>query len=338
MANSPDVRFVVISSDVVYPTGAMRDYEAKFWLPFKGVTRPVYAIPGNHDWYDALESFAATFLQPDAARASIHARVDSDLRVTSTTDGRIESLIHEAERLRREYNVPTGFQRAPFFEVQTERIRAHRDRHRGPEADRPAAGALARGRAAARRGEDHDGDRGPSLLCRRLRRHHRRSRIRTVETAAARPRRHHRHGGRHARSGVLRRTAIAGPADVHNFVNGGGGAYLSFGTALSWPSEAPTADWAHYPDRRAVAGKIEADTPMVETAGVVVDDDVRRVAVFRRMAVGGVRLQRRPVLPELRRGESRTVGTARARRAVRHSRPSAVGGLRGVDQSAVGPR
>ena len=76
VANSPDVRFVVISSDVVYPTGAMRDYEAKFWLPFKGVTRPVYAIPGNHDWYDALESFAATFLQPDAARASIHARVN----------------------------------------------------------------------------------------------------------------------------------------------------------------------------------------------------------------------------------------------------------------------
>ena len=77
VSNSPDVRFVVISSDVVYPTGAMRDYEAKFWLPFKGVTRPVYAIPGNHDWYDALESFAATFLQPDAARASMRARVES---------------------------------------------------------------------------------------------------------------------------------------------------------------------------------------------------------------------------------------------------------------------
>ena len=46
----------------------MRDYEAKFWLPFKGVTKPVYAIPGNHDWYDALEGFNATFLEPDAAR------------------------------------------------------------------------------------------------------------------------------------------------------------------------------------------------------------------------------------------------------------------------------
>ena len=27
----------------------------EFWLPFKGVTKPVFAIPGNHDWYDALE-------------------------------------------------------------------------------------------------------------------------------------------------------------------------------------------------------------------------------------------------------------------------------------------
>ena len=62
VANHPDVRFVVISSDVVYPVGSMNDYEAKFWLPFKGVTKAVYAIPGNHDWYDALEAFAATFL------------------------------------------------------------------------------------------------------------------------------------------------------------------------------------------------------------------------------------------------------------------------------------
>ena len=61
------MRFVVISSDVVYPNGSMTDYEAKFWLPFKGVTKPVYAIPGNHDWYDALEAFAATFLEADAA-------------------------------------------------------------------------------------------------------------------------------------------------------------------------------------------------------------------------------------------------------------------------------
>ena len=36
---SPTCASSSISSDVVYPTGAMRDYEAKFWLPFKGVTQ-----------------------------------------------------------------------------------------------------------------------------------------------------------------------------------------------------------------------------------------------------------------------------------------------------------
>jgi hypothetical protein len=50
-------------------------------------------------------------------------------------------------------------------------------------------------------------------------------------------------------------------AAVHHFVNGGGGAYLSFGTALDWPSPPPTTDWAHYPDRQAVTAKIEAMTP-----------------------------------------------------------------------------
>ena len=63
-----EVRFMVISSDVIYPTGSMKNYEANFWLPFKGFNKPVYAIPGNHDWYDALEGFAATFFAPEAAR------------------------------------------------------------------------------------------------------------------------------------------------------------------------------------------------------------------------------------------------------------------------------
>ena len=44
-ADMDDVRFVVVSSDVVYPTGAMKDYESRFWLPFKGVTKPVTRFP-----------------------------------------------------------------------------------------------------------------------------------------------------------------------------------------------------------------------------------------------------------------------------------------------------
>jgi hypothetical protein len=118
-ASQSDVKFLVISSDVVYPVGSMRDYETKFWLPMKGVNKPVYAIPGNHDWYDALEAFAATFLEPGAARTTMRARVAADKGVSTTTDAGIDDLIAKAAFYRAQYGVPTGFQRAPFFHVQT---------------------------------------------------------------------------------------------------------------------------------------------------------------------------------------------------------------------------
>jgi hypothetical protein len=55
--------------------------------------------------------------------------------------------------------------------------------------------------------------------------------------------------------------AASGRAPVHHFVNGGGGAYLSFGTALAWPATPPTPEWAYYPARVPVMAKIDATTP-----------------------------------------------------------------------------
>jgi 3',5'-cyclic AMP phosphodiesterase CpdA len=261
VANRPEVRFVVVSSDVVYPTGAMRDYEAKFWLQFKGVTKPVYAIPGNHDWYDALEAFAATFLQANAARASIRARVEADLRVTSTTAERIEQLLSEAERLRRFYGVPTGFQRAPFFELQTDRfalvaidtgvvrrIDAAQEIWLQAALDRAAGKTIMAivGHPFYAGGHDVTLDDEPfTRLKRLLLRHH-------VTIMMA--------GDTHdleyyAESGATASTT------AHYFVNGGGGAYLSFGTALAWPTRPPTVDWAHYPTLKDVSQKIDAMTP-----------------------------------------------------------------------------
>jgi hypothetical protein len=260
VAGGPDVRFVVVSSDVVYPTGAMKDYEAKFWLPFKGVTRPVYAIPGNHDWYDALEGFAATFLEPDAARTSIRARVEADLRLTSTTDDRIEGLIGTADRLRRIYGVPTGFQRAPFFELQTDRfalvaIDTGVLRQIDPVQEAWLEGALDRAAGKTTMAivghpfyagghEVTDGDEEFSRLERLLLDH--------GVTIVMGGDTHDLEYYAEARPGA--------PA-VHHFVNGGGGAYLSFGTALSWPATAPTAEWAYYPTREAVTFKIDTHTP-----------------------------------------------------------------------------
>ena len=210
VANAPDVRFVVISSDVVYPTGAMKDYEAKFWLPFKGVTRPVYAIPGNHDWYDALEGFAATFLQADAARAE-HSREGGGRSAGHQHDRRTasRSSIREAARLREAYGVPTGFQRAPFFEIQTDRfalVAIDTGILRTIDAAQAAWLEAALTRAA---GKLTMAIVGPSVLRGRPRRHAGRRRVHTPQAAPAPPRRHHRHGRRHARSRVLRRAAAA---------------------------------------------------------------------------------------------------------------------------------
>ena len=49
--------FMVIASDVIYPAGGVDDYENKFFLPYTTYPRPIYAVPGNHDWYDGLTGF-----------------------------------------------------------------------------------------------------------------------------------------------------------------------------------------------------------------------------------------------------------------------------------------
>jgi len=49
---------------------------------------------------------------------------------------------------------------------------------------------------------------------------------------------------------------------MHHFVNGGGGAYLSIGTALDFPKQPATADWAFYPRTDQLRAKLDAETPV----------------------------------------------------------------------------
>jgi uncharacterized membrane protein HdeD (DUF308 family) len=261
VAGHQDVRFVIVSSDVIYPNGSMVDYEAKFWLPFKGVTKPVYAIPGNHDWYDALEAFLATFLDAGSARTAMHARANADLRLTSTTAARIDRLIAAAGRLRKEYEVPTGFQRGPFFDMQFDRFalvaidtgivkRIDEEEWAWLEA------ALARARGKTLMavighpfyagGYDQTSDNEDfARLKRRLL-----DAGATIMMA----------GDTHDLEYYVE-PSVSGAPPVHYFVNGGGGAYLSFGTSLAWPAQPATATWAHYPNRADVSNKIEELTP-----------------------------------------------------------------------------
>ncbi len=58
---SEGTRFAVIASDVIYPTGSVNEYGTKFFRPYRDYDAPIYAVPGNHDWYDGLGGFMRVF-------------------------------------------------------------------------------------------------------------------------------------------------------------------------------------------------------------------------------------------------------------------------------------
>jgi hypothetical protein len=67
----PRGKILVLGGDQVYPTPSEQDYLERFVGPFEEVHRQnlaaftpepdLYAIPGNHDWYDGLSSFLNLF-------------------------------------------------------------------------------------------------------------------------------------------------------------------------------------------------------------------------------------------------------------------------------------
>jgi hypothetical protein len=268
-----DVKFLIVSSDVIYPAGSMHDYKTNFYLPFQGFAKPIYAIPGNHDWYDALEGFNANFLEPKAARAAIEARVEADFGLTSTNARRIDKLMAEAMRLRGQYGVITSMQRAPFFELQTEdfallaidtgvlrtvdqRQWAWIEQALGRSRGKFTMAIVGHPRFAG--GDDipptaegHDvSDSSGSFaaLYRLLARHN-------VKVAMA--------GDTHDFEYYREKISGEGTTPImHYFVNGGGGAYLSIGTALDFPNQPAVADWAFYPRTDSLRAKMEAEMPI----------------------------------------------------------------------------
>ena len=253
-AGRDEVKFVVIASDVIYPNGAMRDYETNFYLPLMGVEKPILAIPGNHDWFNALDGFAANLMQPDSARAAIDARVKADLSLSSTTDDRIDRLMESAGRLRSLYLVQAGLQHAPFFEVHTGAfsliaidtgiekqidskqmawLEAAIDRSKGTFTmaivGHPfyAAGLSQIGEGSFKAVHDLLKSNG----------------VRVMMAGDTHDFEYYRGDG------------------THYFVNGGGGAYLSIGTALDWPRAPALGDYAFYPRTDAVSTKLDRETP-----------------------------------------------------------------------------
>jgi hypothetical protein len=258
-----DIKFLVISSDVIYPAGAMSDYEQNFYLPFKGFTKPIYAFPGNHDWFDALEGFNANFLEPKAARVALSARADADFNLTSTDKSRIDSLLQRAQRLRELYGIQNAQQRAPFFELQTKDFaliaidtgirRTIDDRQLAwikdvLERSRGKFTMAIVGHPKYAGGQDTSKDDKDFAALYAL-----------LEQAGVQVM---MAGDTHAFEYYLEEpNTDQNRRPIPYFVNGGGGAYLSIGGALAWPEVAPTKEWAFYPGPEAVYAKLDAETP-----------------------------------------------------------------------------
>lgn len=72
-------RLLVFGGDEVYPYPTRAEYETRtetpYRLAFTGRARPdVFAIPGNHDWYDSLVAFSRTFCRPERGFAGCPTR------------------------------------------------------------------------------------------------------------------------------------------------------------------------------------------------------------------------------------------------------------------------
>jgi hypothetical protein len=65
----PRGELLVLGGDEVYPTASRTDYYLRFHHPYRTALpdpddgMDLYAIPGNHDWYDGLTSFLRLFTQ-----------------------------------------------------------------------------------------------------------------------------------------------------------------------------------------------------------------------------------------------------------------------------------
>jgi calcineurin-like phosphoesterase family protein len=72
-------RVLVFGGDEVYPYPSRGEYDVRtetpYRLAFAGRARPdVFAIPGNHDWYDSLVAFSRTFCRPERGFAGCATR------------------------------------------------------------------------------------------------------------------------------------------------------------------------------------------------------------------------------------------------------------------------
>jgi hypothetical protein len=119
-ATKDGLAFTYILSDVIYPAGDVRDYYDKFFWPYQKLPGPIYAIPGNHDWYDGLHGFMIQLCDADPDLRPPSRREESRLKrvfFDLTWREASEAMQDELEEMRKLRPDPSN-QPAPYFVVE----------------------------------------------------------------------------------------------------------------------------------------------------------------------------------------------------------------------------
>jgi hypothetical protein len=116
--------FTYIVSDVIYPAGDAREYEDKFAYPYRELPGPIYAVPGNHDWYDGLHGFMTLLCGADPdQRPPAHPSRNRLKRAFLDLTWREASEEFQAdlERMKRHRPEPSG-QPASYFAIELKEL------------------------------------------------------------------------------------------------------------------------------------------------------------------------------------------------------------------------
>jgi hypothetical protein len=106
--------FMFLCSDVIYPAAGIEEYGQKFLRPYADYPRPIYAIPGNHDWYDNADGFMYWFCGADTRPKGLSAFARDGWREIGWRRSPI-GRTKELEKLHRLRN--RGSQPGPYFAV-----------------------------------------------------------------------------------------------------------------------------------------------------------------------------------------------------------------------------
>ena len=125
LAVGEGTRFAVICSDVIYPSGDVNEYLGKFYFPYKDYPAPIYALPGNHDWYDGLTGFMAHFCgaRPLPPPAPGRGPREWLRRALWRRPRAVDPAVMAAGRALRPPRGDLGVQPGPYFAIETGPVR-----------------------------------------------------------------------------------------------------------------------------------------------------------------------------------------------------------------------